>query len=439
MTYPSREFDDAVASVLAGRATEEQVRTLGKLLRSEAAARTAYLWQTELHGRLLTRDEVVQHAAPFRELATQPTRGFSSRGAWLALAATVALLATLAWVFLAEKAPVRVMAEILETTGGNRFHAGQRADLTELKFLKGTLRLRLDSGVTLDCDAPMDARFETAERLHLHRGRMNVDAGAHGAGFTVVTAEGDVVDLGTTFGIEAAADGAVKVAVFSGEVEMRPKQAASAHLKQGDAAKLKRSAAPERVQSVQLAQVNGTARLDSFTPPQPLVRAVSDNLGAGTKRFYGIVPGGMRADVTAFGDRPAPKWKAERGHPFPAELEGADLVQTFQDLRWGQNLIVRLSVARPAVVYVLQDPRNPPPAWLVRDFIKTDLHLRSGSWTAANITAGLTPERNGRFHIACEVWKREVQTPGTLEFGPPYEGAPAIPGAMYGLAVKALP
>ena len=42
-------------------------------------------------------------------------------------------------------------------------------------------------------------------------------------GFTVDTADADVVDLGTAFGIKTGGDGRTEVAVFEGEVEVRGK------------------------------------------------------------------------------------------------------------------------------------------------------------------------------------------------------------------------
>jgi hypothetical protein len=85
---------------------------------------------------------------------------------------------------------------------------------------------------------------------------------------------------------------------------------------------------------------------------------------------------------------------------------------------------------------VLHDPRNPPPAWLQARFIKTGLRLRSGPWLAANITRGLTPDTDGRFHIPCEVWKLELTEASSLSLGMPFEPKSPSQSAMYGIAVK---
>lgn len=52
LAFPSREFDDAVAAICHGLATEEQMRALNELLRTHATARDEYLLRVELHSRL---------------------------------------------------------------------------------------------------------------------------------------------------------------------------------------------------------------------------------------------------------------------------------------------------------------------------------------------------------------------------------------------------
>jgi hypothetical protein len=434
MKYPSNTFDEALTGLFSGSLPDAEAAALGDLLRGDPAARSAYLWQTELHARLLTRDE-----RPVVELPVvpPPTRLRALSSPWLALAACLALLAGLAWYFSSMENASPVRALVLQTEGGNRFQPRQQLLLSSLDFKKGTLYLRLENGILLHCTAPLSARFESAERLHLDHGRLNVDASAPGNGFTVLTREGEVVDLGTAFSVEAEENGPVQVAVFSGKVELRPKNAASADLNLGDAARLTRGSSPERVQSVRL---SGDAPGQDFrSRPEPLIAEVGDNLALGTtRRFYGIVAGGMTEKARAFTDRRGPVWKALHGKSFPSELEGADLIQTCQDLRWDAGFELSLRLAQPATVFILHDPRNAPPTWLERDFVKTPLRLRSGSWTEANITAGLTAGGNGRYHIPCEVWKREMPQPGSLILGNPYDPASPVPSAMYGIAVKAL-
>ena len=333
-----------------------------------------------------------------------------------------------------------VLAEVVRAVDLNEFVAGQRIELRQLKLSSGSLRLRLESGVQLDCVAPIELELETPMRVRLARGSLDVDAGQRGFGFTVVTPAGDVVDLGTEFRVEADEDDAVQVAVLSGKVEVRRKQEAGIGLNEGDAIRVRRTGVPERVQTVQIAandEVDGTPA--ARKTKSALIESVRDNIrAAGMNRFYGVVPGGMQNLAKAFVDRPGPKWKGLRGQPYPAELAGADLVQTFQSERWEESFELQLKVKQPCTVYLLFDSRNPAPVWLERDFTKTELQVRAHPWSGGNITKGLEPLKNGSFEIPCEVWKREVPAATTVKLGSPYDARATVHSAMYGIAVKSL-
>jgi hypothetical protein len=56
--FPSGEFDDAVAAVCHGVASDEQLRFLNGVLRQQAAARDEYILQLELHSRLASEPEL---------------------------------------------------------------------------------------------------------------------------------------------------------------------------------------------------------------------------------------------------------------------------------------------------------------------------------------------------------------------------------------------
>jgi hypothetical protein len=107
--FPSREFDEAVAAVCHGSASDEQMRGLNELLRSDSAARDEYILRLELHSRLAsdpdlfvsTGQEASEASSPGRGIALpQNVRSFESsrrprkrKLTWaVALAACVALL-----------------------------------------------------------------------------------------------------------------------------------------------------------------------------------------------------------------------------------------------------------------------------------------------------------------------------------------------------------
>ena len=58
LAFPSREFDDAVAAVCHGSASDEQARALNELLRSHPAARDESILRVELHSRLSSEPDL---------------------------------------------------------------------------------------------------------------------------------------------------------------------------------------------------------------------------------------------------------------------------------------------------------------------------------------------------------------------------------------------
>jgi hypothetical protein len=58
LSFPSREFDEAVAALCHGPASDEQARALNELLRNDAAARDEYILRVELHSRLASEPDL---------------------------------------------------------------------------------------------------------------------------------------------------------------------------------------------------------------------------------------------------------------------------------------------------------------------------------------------------------------------------------------------
>ena len=102
IAFPSPEFDEAVAAVCHGSASEEQLRALNELLRSDAAARDEYILRLELHSRLASEPDLFAEANEKKNAAAENILPLQSRQrtrtrktSWVfALAACLALLAT---------------------------------------------------------------------------------------------------------------------------------------------------------------------------------------------------------------------------------------------------------------------------------------------------------------------------------------------------------
>src|ERR1044072_7882419 len=112
--FPSSEFDDAVAAVCHGTASDEQSQALNELLRNNAAALDEYVIRLELHSCLASERDLFASAEPHQVSAfiepdpivrhpndppsRSSERGRNKRKIWtIALAACLALLTAGLW------------------------------------------------------------------------------------------------------------------------------------------------------------------------------------------------------------------------------------------------------------------------------------------------------------------------------------------------------
>lgn len=89
---------------------------------------------------------------------------------------------------------------------------------------RGLVKLEYRSGVSVLIEAPATFALVNSGRLSLDTGLMTANVPEEGVGFTVVTPNAKVVDLGTEFGVDARGDGSTCVLVFKGEVDLAPLQ-----------------------------------------------------------------------------------------------------------------------------------------------------------------------------------------------------------------------
>ncbi len=158
------------------------------------------------------------------------------RPAWkvrLALAASVVLAAGVLWIWQDRSRPHAVVEEVAGVAGlasRGALH-GETHEIAE-----GTVKLRTRRGALLAIEAPAVFRFESPQRLHLAKGRLAADVPPPAKGFTVVTPDGDAVDLGTRFGVDVVQGGKSEIHVFEGEVVARsPELADPQNLRGGEA------------------------------------------------------------------------------------------------------------------------------------------------------------------------------------------------------------
>ena len=322
----------------------------------------------------------------------------------------------------------------------------------------GTTRLSLPKVgyVVIEGPAEFDLLGPMRARLNSGRIKMRVTE-ATGRGFIVETPYGEITDLGTEFGIDLTEKGQAGLVVFEGAVDLRVAEASA--LK---GSRVERFVGGEGVVFNKVGEFNrlntiitGTAATflrqnevlsdqlissDAAERLSPLIIAVDDNLRSSeTKKFYAIVPGGLREDALAYGDA-IHEWNGATSEGIPNYLIGADYVKTFNQHSIQEGFGICVKLARPAKLYVFLDARSTPPDWLIEKF----------HYTGDRIGLDAGPSRRYRSRTVCKgpaegideqfaIWECEVHEPGVVRLGTNLGKTKLDPGpAMYGIAAVPL-
>ncbi|HCN75900.1 MAG TPA: hypothetical protein DIT13_01750 [Verrucomicrobiales bacterium] len=424
-----------IESYLSGRATAEEVKALDARLSADAELRREFLRYAHVDAALKTMVRPVSQQ-PLSAAKAKTTVWRSQTVRWAA--AAVFLLAGVLALWMPRGVEVRVMA--VSDDAASIWPKDSTQRLREVRLEKGSVQLRLDSGVTLDLTAPVRLHLADAMHTTLLAGSVTADVGERGHGFTIDTTSAHVVDLGTRFGVSLLDDGDTEVAVFQGKVEVSgPKSAKDQRnlvtLSAGDSVRVN-SVALIRRQAL-IATRGDSAFVLEPPPPDALVTGMTDNIEEdGFHLFYTIQRGAMKPGVRPYSTLGRPRWLAMPGAEFPSELVGADVIGTFSADRYERDLRLEVSVSRACTVYVMLDTRGEVPEWVRRDFTDTGFRLRSGPWAGNPVVEGMTADANGEIHVDYTVWKKAVPAAGAITLGPPYPLGGATHRAMYGIAVK---
>lgn len=432
----STEADFAlIDSYLGGRASADEVQALETRLKADSDLREAFLRYAHVDAALKT---MVRPSAqqPLAAPKAKTTIWRTPTVRWAA--AAVLLLAGALALWMPRGVEVRVMT--VSDDAASIWPKGSSHRLREVKLDRGSLQIRLSSGVVMDVTAPVHLRLDDAMHATLLAGSVTADVGEHGHGFTIDTTSARVVDLGTRFGVSVLDDGGTEVAVFQGTVEVHdPKQSKQQRnlvtLRAGDSVRVNSQALIRR--QALIATRGDSAFVLEPPPPDALVTGLEDNIEEdGFHSFYTIQRGAMKPGVRPYSTLGRPRWQAMPGADFPSELAGADVIGTFSADRHERDLRLAVKVSRACTVYVMLDTRSEVPDWVRRDFTDTGLKLRSGPWAGNPVVQGMTADANGEIHVEYMLWKKAVPTAGTITLGPPYPVGEATHRAMYGIAVK---
>lgn len=248
LSFPSPGFDDVVAAVCHGSVTETEAAALNLLLRSDPRARDEYLLRIEIHARLASEPDLSSRNAaatmlspPFSSDAQEacsrdaPTQAVSTiRRRWarvLALAASLMLALTGVWVLWLRQAAARngatsTAVAMLTRAIDARWEQGNRPLRAGNPLKPGWIRLRSGlaqvvfySGARVVIEGPATLRLVSPHEAACSSGRLLVEVPEPARGFRIKTDHLSVIDLGTSFGIDASPN-RTEVHVFQGSVEL---------------------------------------------------------------------------------------------------------------------------------------------------------------------------------------------------------------------------
>jgi hypothetical protein len=312
-----------------------------------------------------------------------------------------------------------------------------------IRLTRGRLRLDFDCGATITLRAPAALQVISGMQARAVLGTLTAHVNHGAEGFTIDTPRTSVVDLGTDFGIDVSQHGSTDVVVFTGAVDLHyddtQGERSQQRLLAGEAVRVSGEGTASRIVSIMDSQFS-VDESDAAEARPPLISAVTDNMRRGESWcYYEIVRGGMREDVKAFVDRKNHEWNGIDPRGMPAYLVGGDYVKTFNEDKWNSEVTIRVTLERPAALYVLHDDRMPVPDWLREEFTDTgdDIGIDGGGYTRDEVPRIVGTGAGTSIDDVFSIWRRDVPQAGMVQLGALVVGGQK--NNMYGIVAVPLP
>ena len=291
---------------------------------------------------------------------------------------------------------------------GSGLRPGQRLTLTA-----GFAEITTHRGAIAILEAPATVELiDNDNAIRLHTGKLvGICETDSSKGFLVRTPHMDITDLGTEFGVEVRGNQSTAT-VFTGEIELTALGGEPQPLAANQTARL---------------SIDGNNRqfqvedriADGFIKRMPLAPLATAAFSNNDRFEVEVVTRGVREDAKARTDRPH-ELNGVDATGIPRALINGDLIRTpgyHADLSHQSGFQIEVEVSAPATVYVLLNEEEQPPAWLIRDYKRTDMlvGLDLGVVAESNDLLGVGPgESIGQ---VCHVWQRKEPAVGRIVVG----------------------
>jgi hypothetical protein len=250
ITFPSREFDEAVAAACHGSISDDDARALNRLLRQNTTALDEYILQVEIHSRLASQPDLFANEeldfsesiepkgldtgalkmgpvqAPRFFATTRKLAGFAALAACLMVSLVglwnVYFQNPIVKTGMTSKA-VAMLNLVVDAKWASGFEiprAGASLEPGQLAFKSGFVQVVFYSGARVTIQGPAEFNLESQNQISLAQGRLVAEVPPQAQGFLVRTGQATVRDLGTSFGLEVK-DQQTALHVFKGSVELQ--------------------------------------------------------------------------------------------------------------------------------------------------------------------------------------------------------------------------
>ncbi len=220
-----KKLTDRIERALEGLLSDQEWQALQAEIVNDPATRAAYVQRASLHSQLRAgRDRLPSLLA--NPVVIRPKR-WPIAAAAASLAACLTLVACLLFLPRSQSAPVIPIVATLTQADNCKWAGSDLPTKVDSKLTAGTLALvegiatlQFECGATVTIEAPTTLEVTDSMHCRLVEGTVTADVPEQAHGFTIVTPDIRVVDLGTRFGVTAGSTGNSQVHVFEGEVEI---------------------------------------------------------------------------------------------------------------------------------------------------------------------------------------------------------------------------
>jgi ferric-dicitrate binding protein FerR (iron transport regulator) len=220
-----KKLSDRIERALEGLLSENEWQALQEEIVRDLATRAAYAERAWLHSQLRSQRERLPSL--LAEPVTLRPKRWPIALAAATIAACLTLVACLLFLPRSQPAPVVPIVATLTQADNCKWAGSDLPTKVDSKLTAGTLSLvegiatlKFECGATVTLEAPTTLEVTDSMHCRLVEGTVTAEVPEQAHGFTIVTPDIRVVDLGTRFGVTAGSTGNSQVRVFEGEVEI---------------------------------------------------------------------------------------------------------------------------------------------------------------------------------------------------------------------------